>query len=202
MIKLIARTVLALSIWLVLFLPASAQLANNGVSREDEEICTDTLLICVLACGIYPNDELYKSCNQDCNEDFGICVRGDLAQSTNPGQPKPPSGVHTVGVGAIGEAEVERACRTVRGNFADVANGFGCVKQMCSPKGNCTVACLGGRCYAVTPDPLPPNMTLLGILQNGSNTVRDPKGGGTPNSLSDPAPGGTAPAVAPPAVIF
>ena len=200
MIQVLFKTVLVLSLSLFLALPAAAE---KKISREEEEVCTDELLQCVVDCTWLEDDAQFGICNQDCNDDFGICTRGDAVASTNGtagqagqttagvlGAPKKRS-PHSTAVGAIGEAAVERACQRVDGVFGRTDNAFACVNQACE-KGNCTLVCYGGKCFALTPDPLPASVTLLGILQGGDMVLHDSQGTGGGQSLSSPGGDGGA----------
>ena len=55
--------------------PAAAQ--QQKISREAEEVCFDKLVACVIDCGWWENPSNYEDCNRSCNEEFGICTRGD-----------------------------------------------------------------------------------------------------------------------------
>jgi hypothetical protein len=201
MLRLLFRTLLVLSLGLFLALPAAAE---RKISSAEQEECDNEILECVVACTFLEDDAQFWICNNDCNDNFGICTRGDGVASTggaagqagqstagvlgtpNPGSP------HATAVGAIGEAEVERACKRVSGVFGRMSNAFGCINDSCE-KGNCSLVCYGGKCFALTPDPLPERLTLLGILQNGDMVSRDPQGTPAGQSLSSPGgdPGAT-----------
>ncbi len=192
MLKAIGFAVLALVIGLMIAAPADA--ANPSPpgkkgSGERLDYCQDALMACALRClEFYPDDKdggLLNFCNGGCVGSFDACV--DAAAGTQLGpdafEPSQSPGVldesdlhpvHTVPVGNLGAAEVERVCSRVNGIFGRTSNGFGCINRHCDDKGSCTLVCYGGNCLAITPDKLPDRVTLLGILQNGSGVDRRP----------------------------
>ena len=95
-----------------------------------------------------------------------------------------------------GVGELRTACSRAGGQF-DVSpdgGGYACTTKNCDGKGgNCTVACdNNNNCVGSTPSRLSKPTTLIGILQDGSEVVRDPVTTGGTNSLSSPT-GGAAP---------
>lgn len=71
-------------------------------------------------------------------------------------------------------------CANANGVWSDDSGGYGCTKSNCDGKGNskdphnCTVGCTNdGDCKGHTPDILVGNVTVLMLLQNGSNVHHD-----------------------------
>ncbi len=97
-----------------------------------------------------------------------------------------------------GVGDLRMACSSAGGTFSVHADGggYGCEKKNCDGKGGtCTVACdNNNNCNGSTPTRLVNPTTLIGILQNGSEVIRDPITTGGTNSLSSPGTGGSAPA--------
>lgn len=193
MFKVISTFCLSLAFAALLASPAAAQVRNDGGLGNSSDTCADALLECVLDCTWLEDDGEFATCNQDCNEDFGICSRGDIAstggtagtagQSTGTFEPPNGRNRHVVAVGLVGAAEVEGACRRVGGEFAQSPDTYGCINRLCTATGNCTFACFRGSCTAITPDRLTGPMTLIGILQNG-DSVTGRGSGNTGGSLS------------------
>lgn len=100
-----------------------------------------------------------------------------------------------------GVGELRQACSSAGGTFSVHADGggYGCEKKDCDGKGGtCIVACdNNNNCNGSTPTRLVNPATLIGILQNGSEVIRDPITTGGTNSLS--SPGGASGAAAAPA---
>lgn len=63
------------------------------------------------------------------------------------------------------------ACKDAKGIFADDFARYGCTKSNCDGKGgSCTIKCSrDGHCRASTPKIMVGNVTILMLLQNGSN---------------------------------
>lgn len=197
MIKVLFKAILILSLSSFLALPAAA--AQKQISREAEEACFDELVECVVACTFLEDDAEFGICNGDCNDNFGICTRGDDVASTsgtagqagqsNAGVLSPPKkSSHATAVGTVGAAEIRSACKAVDGIFDQTSKVVGCVNQSCE-NGNCSLVCFGGKCFALTPDPLQGSLTLLGILQNGDMVLRE--SGGTSSGSDSGASSGS-----------
>jgi hypothetical protein len=176
---------LALVASIAFALPAASQQKKQGA--VDQEACDDAILECVVGCTFLDDDVQWEICNQDCNEDFGICSRGDgvamqggSGAGADAGQSDGVLGeanlhnVHVVRIGLVGEAQLERACTKVKGVYSKATNAFGCVNRQCEAKGSCTLVCYGGNCLAITPGRLLAPITLLGILQNGDKVHHGP----------------------------
>jgi hypothetical protein len=184
MLKAVGYAILPLILGLVLASTAVAVPPGKKGSKERRDHCVDLLLVCVVGCTIFDSNDEFVDCNNDCNNEYGICMDAktggpaedvtDIDQS--PGVLSEPDlhNVHVVPIGPIGATQVEQACKRVGGEFGRFDNAFGCINRLCDDKGNCVITCYGGNCLAITPDQLPDQVTLLGILQNGDNVDRRP----------------------------
>ena len=96
-----------------------------------------------------------------------------------------------------GVGDLRLACSRGGGQFSIAADGsgYGCTKKNCDGNGGvCEVACdNNNNCVGSTPTRLDKPTTLIGILQNGNEVIRDPVTPGT-DSLATPGTGGAAPA--------
>jgi hypothetical protein len=194
MLKAIASTVLALLLGLCLTGPVAsdddARPPGDKDSDERFDYCVEEAEICSWGCfndfGHLPREgAFWSTCEEACGAEYGACQdaeRGvrigvtffDFSESPGVLDSPPRQGAHTVPIGNLGIAEVERVCSRVHGIFDHTADFFGCINRQCDDKGSCVILCKGGNCLAITPDKLPGRFTLLGILQNGDNVDRKP----------------------------
>ena len=106
-----------------------------------------------------------------------------------------------------GVGDLRQACSRGGGQFSIAADGsgYGCTKKNCDGNGGvCEVACdNNNNCVGSTPTRLDKPTTLIGILQNGNEVIRDPVTTGGTTSLSSPggASGAAAPSQ-PPVIIY
>ncbi len=105
-----------------------------------------------------------------------------------------------------GVGDLRIACSNAGGNFSvhPDGGGYGCEKKNCDGKGGtCTVACdNNNNCHGSTPSRIVKPVTLTGILQDGSEVVREPASSGGGNSLSSPGSASGAAAAAPQVIIY
>ena len=97
-------------------------------------------------------------------------------------------------------SELASACGAAGGDFVDNTDvdpngGYGCTKHNCDGKGGtCSISCGTKGCAGTTPSRIITGHSFVGILQNGSEVIRDPVITGGTTSLSSPGTGGSAPA--------
>lgn len=113
----------------------------------------------------------------DCPKKEGECVAviQPKGQSFDAGRDRPNAALASDGQG--GEKfrasfdAVLKACQDARAVFADDVARYSCTKSNCDGKGgSCTVSCSkDGSCEASTPKIMVGNVTILMLLQNGSN---------------------------------
>lgn len=98
-----------------------------------------------------------------------------------------------------GVGDLRSACSSAGGTFSvhSDGGGYGCETKNCDGKGGtCTIACdNNNNCHGSTPAITVKPTTLIGILQNFNEVIRDPVTTGGTESLSSPGPAG-APAAA------
>jgi hypothetical protein len=99
-------------------------------------------------------------------------------------------------------SQLASACGAAGGDFVDNTDvdpngGYQCTKSNCDGQGGkCTVSCGTKGCAGTTPSRIVKPMTLIGLLQNGNEVIRDPIVTGGTDSLSDPSSAGPASAAA------
>lgn len=165
--------------------PAGAAQRSGGLGEVDREQCFDELIECVAEC-TWMDDAGFAECNDDCNGDYGICIRGDGIAHEGTFRPPNRRNEHVMAVGLVGAADLESACTRVDGLFSHSTEMYGCINRTCDAAGSCTLVCTGGNCFAITPGKLPDHITLIGILQNGDGVVKGGAPSGPPQSLSEP----------------
>jgi hypothetical protein len=206
MLKAVGYALLALLVGLLL---AAATLAEEkrppgkAGSTERIDYCFDISEACDRKCEedwAHAPNVFLPTCKEGCNESYRECIDAeatftlgdsffDILQSPGVLDESDLEDFHTTPVGGLTATQVEGACARVDGVFGRTENGYGCINRKCDEKGSCVLVCYRGKCEAITPDPLPDRITLIGILQNGNSVDRRPPAL-SPDSPDDDNDGG------------
>lgn len=108
-----------------------------------------------------------------------------------------PAFAKMISVKMVSESSLKAACGNAGGEFTSNADGYGC-----RGKGGSVICARGAKeCAGITPlTVLPPKLTLLGLLQNGSNvnhSYAPSEDSTTPSHSTEAAPPSGGPIGAP-----